>query len=198
MPGPEASRPMLDAETTRPAAPFTIRPAEPEDAETIIGLIRELAVYEHLEHEARATPEAFRQHLFGPRPFAEAMLAEVEGAPVGFALYFHTFSTFRGQPSLYLEDLFVRPDHRGQGIGKAILRRLARLAVERGCGRLEWAVLDWNAPSIGFYKSLGARPMDEWTVYRLDNEALIRLADPDSPRRHGGHGEEKEEKRKSF
>ncbi len=155
---------------------FTIRPSRPDDAETLVALIRELALYEKLEHEANASPEDLRQHLFGPRPFAEALIAEVDDRPVGFALFFHNFSTFRGQPGLYLEDLFVRPEARGQGIGKALLKRLAKLAVERGCGRLEWAVLDWNEPAIRFYRSLGARPMDDWTINRVDGEALIRLA----------------------
>ncbi len=154
----------------------TIRPARPDDAEAIAALIRELAAYEKLDDEARATPESLHQHLFGPRPFAEALIAEVDGEPVGFALFFHNFSTFRGQPGLYLEDLFVRPEFRGRGLGKSLLARLAALAVERDCGRLEWAVLDWNAPAIGFYRSLGARPMDEWTVFRVDDEALARLA----------------------
>jgi GNAT superfamily N-acetyltransferase len=154
----------------------TIRPARPDDAETLAALIRELATYEKLEVQARATPEALRRDLFGPRPFAEALVAEVDGGPVGFALFFHNYSTFRGEPGLYLEDLFVRPEHRGLGIGKALLASLARIALERGCGRLEWSVLDWNAPSIGFYRSLGARPMDEWTIYRLDDEPLARLA----------------------
>ena len=154
----------------------TIRPCRPDDAETLVNLVRALAVYEKLEPFARAAPEAFRAHLFGPRPAAEAILAEVDGEPVGFALFFATFSTFRGQPGLYLEDLFVQPEHRGRGIGKALLATVARLAVARGCGRLEWSVLDWNAPAIGFYRSLGARPMDEWTTYRLDDEPLARLA----------------------
>lgn len=159
----------------------TIRPCRPEDAATIVTLIRELAAYEKLEDQARATPEAIREHLFGPRPYAEAILAEVDGQPVGFALFFHTYSTFRGQPGIYLEDVFVRPEHRGRGIGKALLATLTRLAVERGCGRLEWSVLDWNAPSIGFYRSLGAVPMDEWTVYRLTDEPLSRLAAHEPP-----------------
>jgi GNAT superfamily N-acetyltransferase len=154
----------------------TIRPARSDDAEAIAALIRELAAYEKLDDEARATPESLHRHLFGPRPFAEALIAEVDGEPVGFALFFHNFSTFRGQPGLYLEDLFVRPEFRGRGLGKSLLARLAALAVERDCGRLEWAVLDWNAPAIGFYRSLGARPMDEWTVFRVDDEALTRLA----------------------
>jgi GNAT superfamily N-acetyltransferase len=141
-----------------------------------VGLIRELADYEHLEDQARATPEALGQHLFGPRPYAEALMAEVDGAAVGFALYFPTYSTFRAQPSLYLEDLFVRPEFRGRGIGRALLARLARLAIARDCGRLEWAVLNWNAPSIGFYRSLGARPLNDWTTYRLDENRLQDLA----------------------
>ncbi|HWE40608.1 MAG TPA: GNAT family N-acetyltransferase [Isosphaeraceae bacterium] len=153
----------------------SIRPARPDDAATIADLIGELAAYEKLAHEAEATAEDIRRHLFGPRPFAEALIAEHEGEAVGFALFFHNYSTFRGQPGLYLEDLFVRPEHRGKGFGKALLACLARLAVERGCGRLEWAVLDWNEPSIAFYRSLGARPMDDWTVYRLDGEAIDRL-----------------------
>jgi GNAT superfamily N-acetyltransferase len=154
----------------------TIRPALAEDSETIARLIRELADYERLLDQAKATGEDIRRSLFGPRPFAEALIAEWDGGPVGFAFYFHTFSTFRGQPGMYLEDLFVRPTHRGRGIGKTLLASVARLAVDRGCGRLEWSVLDWNEPAIGFYRSLGARPMDEWTVYRVDEEALDRLA----------------------
>ncbi|RUL88067.1 GNAT family N-acetyltransferase [Tautonia sociabilis] len=154
----------------------TIRPARPEDSETIAGLIRELADYERLLHEAKATGDDIRRGLFGPRPFAEALIAEWDGVCVGFALFFHNYSTFRGQPGMYLEDLFVRPSHRGRGLGKALLASVARLAVERGCGRLEWSVLDWNEPSIGFYKALGARPMDDWTVYRVDEEPLRRLA----------------------
>ncbi len=153
-----------------------IRPANPSDAETIVSFIRELADYERLAHEAKATPENLRLHLFGPRPFAEAIMAEVDGESVGFALFFHTFSTFRGQPGMYLEDLFVRPEHRGSGIGKALLSSVAKVAVDRGCERLEWSVLDWNDPALGFYKSLGSRPMDEWTVHRIDEAPLARLA----------------------
>jgi GNAT superfamily N-acetyltransferase len=154
----------------------TIRPCRPDDAETLVTLIHELAVYERLEQFAKAKPEALRTHLFGPRPATEAILAEVDGTAAGFALFFATFSTFRGQPGLYLEDIFVRNEYRGRGIGKALLATVARLAVDRGCGRLEWSVLDWNAPAIGFYQSLGARPMDEWTVYRIEDEPLSRLA----------------------
>ena len=158
------------------ASSVTIRPARPDDAEVLVNLVRELAVYEKLEQYARATPEDFRRHLFGPHPLAEAALAEVAGQPVGFALWYATFSTFRGRPGLYLEDLFVRPEFRGRGIGKALLATIARLAVERGCGKLEWSVLNWNEPAIGFYRALDARPLDEWMVYRLDGEPLRRLA----------------------
>jgi GNAT superfamily N-acetyltransferase len=155
---------------------FTVRPARREDAELLVNLVHELAVYEKLEQHARATADDFRRHLFGPRPAAESAVAEVGGEAVGFALWFSTFSTFRGQPGLYLEDIFVRPSHRGRGIGKGLLAAVARRAVERGCGRLEWSVLDWNDPAIGFYRALGARPMDEWTVFRIDDEPLRRLA----------------------
>jgi GNAT superfamily N-acetyltransferase len=156
---------------------FSIRAARPADAELLVNLVRELAVYEKLEQHARATPDDFRKHLFGPHAAAEAAVAEVEGEPAGFALWFSTFSTFRGQPGLYLEDIFVKPVYRGRGIGKGLLASVAKRAVERGCGRLEWSVLDWNTPAIGFYRSLGARPMDEWTVYRIDDEPLRQLAE---------------------
>jgi GNAT superfamily N-acetyltransferase len=129
-----------------------------------------------LEAYARATADDFRVHLFGPAPAAEAIVAEVEDETVGFAVYFSTFSTFRGRPGLYLEDLFVRPERRGLGIGKALLACVARRAVERGCGRLEWSVLNWNDPAIAFYVSTGARPMDDWTVYRIDERSLSSLA----------------------
>ncbi len=155
----------------------TVRIAGPHDAETIAVLVRELAIYEKLEQHAKATAEDFQRHLFGPRPAAEAAIAEVGGKAVGFALWFSTFSTFRGQPGLYLEDIFVRPEFRGRGIGKALLATVAARAVERGYERLEWSVLNWNHPAIGFYKSLGAQPMDEWTVYRIDEGPLRRLAD---------------------
>ena len=162
-----------------PSPPFSIRPACPGDCETMADLIRELAVYERLEDQAKATPEDLRRNLFGPRPYAEAMVAEVEGEAAGFALFFHNFSTFRGQPGLYLEDLFVRPDSRGRGIGRALLAKLAALALERGCGRLEWAVLDWNEPAIQFYRTLDAFPMDDWTIFRLADGPLARLAERD-------------------
>jgi GNAT superfamily N-acetyltransferase len=155
---------------------LVIRPVTPDDMEVLANLVRELAVYEKLEEHAKATPDDFRRNLFGPRPAAEAAIAEVEAEPVGFALWFTTFSTFRGQPGIYLEDLFVKPGYRGQGIGKVMLAMLARLAIERGCERLEWSVLNWNEPAIGFYRALGAKPMDEWTVYRLFDEPLHRLA----------------------
>jgi GNAT superfamily N-acetyltransferase len=171
---PDVAPPICDGPTARG---FSIRLARPDDAELLVNLVRELAVYEKLEEHARATPDNFRRHLFGPSPAAEAAVAEVDGEPVGFALWFSTFSTFRGQPGLYLEDIFVKPGFRGRGIGKGLLAAVARRAVERGCGRLEWSVLDWNAPAIGFYRSLGARPMDEWTVYRIDDEPLRRLAE---------------------
>ena len=155
----------------------TIRPARRDDAPTIANLIRELAVYEKLEDQAKATADELARHLFGGRPSAEVLIAEVEGAPVGFALFFPTFSTFRGQPGLYLEDLFVRPEYRGRGIGKKLMASVAKVAVDRGCGRLEWSVLDWNTPSIEFYRSQGAVPMDEWTVFRLADQALENLAE---------------------
>jgi GNAT superfamily N-acetyltransferase len=141
-----------------------------------VNLVHELAVYEKLEHLAKASADDFRHHLFGPDAVADAAIAEVEGEPVGFALWFVSFSTFRGRPGIYLEDVFVRPAHRGLGIGKGFLAMLARLAVDRGYARLEWSVLNWNIPAIGFYRSLGAVPMDEWTVNRLDGESLHQLA----------------------
>ena len=154
----------------------TIRPGAPADLPLICALIRELADYEKLAHEVRFDPEQLGEHLFGPRPMAEVLIAESAGEAQGFALFFHNFSTFEGRPGIYLEDLFVRPAARGKGLGKALLAHLAGLALERGCARFEWWVLDWNAPSIGFYKALGARPMDDWTVMRVDGEALVALA----------------------
>jgi len=153
-----------------------LRPAGAADAELVLELIRELADFERLAHEVVADAAALRRHLFGERPAAEVLVAEVDGTPAGFALYFATFSTFVGKPGLYLEDLFIRPASRGRGIGRAVLIHLSRLAVERGCGRLEWSVLDWNERAIGFYRGLGARPMSAWTVFRLDGEALETLA----------------------
>ena len=154
----------------------TIRPARPADLPLIAALIRELAEYEKLSDEVRFDEAVLGDQLFGPRPYAEVLIGEVDDEAVGFALFFHNFSTFEGRPGIYLEDLFVRPAARGKGLGKALLVALARLALERGCARLEWWVLDWNEPSIGFYKRLGARPMDEWTVMRVDGDALTGLA----------------------
>jgi GNAT superfamily N-acetyltransferase len=153
-----------------------ITPASRSDVPLILTLINELAVYEKLAHEVLATEEVLSESLFGARPSAEVVIASYDGEPVGYALFFHSFSTFVGRPGLYLEDVYVRPTMRGKGIGKAILAFLARLAVERKCGRFEWSVLNWNEPSIGFYRSLGAKPMDEWTVYRLAGESLERLS----------------------
>ena len=154
----------------------TIRPATPADLPLICAFIRDLAEYEKLSHEVRFDEAKLAQHLFGPRPMAEVVIGEADGEPQGFALFFHNFSTFEGRPGIYLEDLYVRPAARGAGLGTALLTHLAALAVERDCARLEWWVLDWNAPSIGFYKSLGARPMDEWTVMRVDGQNLAQLA----------------------
>lgn len=153
-----------------------LRPAAPRDIPLILSLIRELAEYEREPSAAVATEQMLQQHLFGERPYAECIIAELDAAPQGFALFFHNFSTWRGRPGLYLEDLFVRPAARGSGLGRAMLIHLARLAVARGCARMEWAVLDWNEPAIGFYRSLGATPMDGWTTWRLTDDALNRLA----------------------
>jgi GNAT superfamily N-acetyltransferase len=155
---------------------LTIRPAEEADVAVTLRFIQDLAEYERLRHEAVATEEDLRRHLFGERPAAEVIIAEVEGEAVGFALFFTSFSTFLGRPGLYLEDLFVSPTWRGRGIGRRMLAHLARITRDRGYGRLEWWVLDWNEPAIGFYRGLGARAMDEWTTFRLTGEALERLA----------------------
>jgi GNAT superfamily N-acetyltransferase len=152
-----------------------IRPATPSDLPLIADLIRELADYEKLLHAVRFNEVVLGEKLFGARPYAEVVIGEVDGKAQGFALFFHNFSTFEGLPGIYLEDLFVRPEARGCGLGKALLAHLAALAVERGCARLEWSVLDWNAPAIGFYERLGARPMDEWTIMRLDGANLAQL-----------------------
>ncbi len=161
---------------TEPGPAYQIRPARPEDVDAIIALVRELAEFERLLHEVRIGPDELRAHLFGPRPYCEAALVQVGEDVAGFALWFHNYSTFVGRPGLYLEDLYVRPAFRGQGLGEALLRHIAGLAVERGCGRLEWSVLDWNQRAIGFYRSMGAVPMDEWTVYRVTGDALVLLA----------------------
>lgn len=155
---------------------IVIRDAQPTDIDVIQSFILALADYEKLVHEVKAERETLARYLFGARPMAEVLIAEHQGAPVGFALFFHNFSTFEGRPGLYLEDLFVRPEARGLGAGKALLARLAQLAIDRDCARLEWSVLDWNAPAIAFYRAIGARPMDEWTVQRIDGPALSALA----------------------
>lgn len=154
----------------------TIRNAEPQDIGLIHGFILALAEYEKLSHEVRADRDVLARHLFGPRPMAEVLIAERDGSGIGFALFFHNFSTFEGRPGIYLEDLFVVPDARGSGAGKALLAALARLTIERDCARLEWSVLDWNTPAIDFYRSIGAKPMEEWTIQRMDGDALVALA----------------------
>lgn len=200
---PHSPRPAIDPESLR------LRAATEDDVALILAFIQELAEYERLRHEAVVTEARLRETLFGPRPYAEVVIAEVDEAPgagpgagpgavsgagpgaepgagsreepgaypVGFALFFHNYSTFLGRPGLYLEDLYVRPEARGRGIGRRLLVHLAGIAKERGCGRMEWSVLDWNEPAIGFYRSLGARPMDEWTVFRVTGEALEALAE---------------------
>ena len=155
---------------------MTIRRASPTDVPLILELIRGLAEYERLAHEVTATEAGLRQALFDASPGAEVVIAESGGEPVGFALFFHNFSTFVGKRGLYLEDLFVKPAWRGKGVGRQLLAHLARLAVERDCGRLEWAVLDWNEPAIRFYRGLGAQPMHDWTVFRVAGDALHQLA----------------------
>jgi GNAT superfamily N-acetyltransferase len=160
-------------------ASLSIRAASPEDISLILSLIRELAEYERAPQEARATPELIRRALFPDapaRPHAECLIGDIDGQPQGFALFFTNFSTWTGRPGIYLEDLLVRPAARGHGLGKALLKHLARTAVERGCARFEWAVLDWNEPAIGFYKALGATAMHDWTVFRLSGDALTALA----------------------
>ena len=152
-----------------------LRTARPGDELLLLDLIRELADYERLSHEVEATPGDISESLFGGGAVAEAVIAEWEGRAVGFALFFRNFSTFVGRPGLYLEDLYVRDDHRGKGIGKALLLHLAGIARDRNYGRMEWSVLDWNEPAIEFYRKLGAKPMEEWTVFRLDQEALKEL-----------------------
>lgn len=155
---------------------FLIRPAAPADVGELLRLIGELAEYEKLSHMAVGTPPMLHDALFGARRSCEALMAEADGRAVGFALFFTTFSTFLCKPGLYLEDLFVEPAHRGAGIGKALLRRLAALAVERGCGRFEWRVLDWNEPSIRFYESLGAKLLPEWELVRMTEKEIAALA----------------------
>jgi GNAT superfamily N-acetyltransferase len=155
---------------------FIIREATINDAATILALIKDLAEYEKLSHEVAATEDDIRQSLFGDRPVAEALIGELEGVPISFALFFYNFSTFLGKPGIYLEDLYVKPDYRGNGFGRKMLAHIAGLAKERNCGRFEWSVLDWNAPAIRTYDRLNARPMKEWILYRLTGDALDKLA----------------------
>jgi GNAT superfamily N-acetyltransferase len=156
---------------------FRLEPATPRDVPVILSLIQALAEYERMSQEVVASEERIRESLFGPRPQAEAVLAWAGGGAIGLALWFHNYSTFLGRHGLYLEDLFVLPGWRRRGVGRALLQHLARVAVDRGCGRMEWSVLDWNESAIGFYRALGAVPMNEWTVFRLTGDALHRLAD---------------------
>jgi len=155
---------------------FNIRKATPDDTPTIFDLIKKLAVYEKMENEVITSIEELRENIFS-KNFSKVLLAEEEGKPVGFALYFFNFSTFVGKPGLYLEDLFVEPEYRGKGYGKKLFVELAKIALEENCGRMEWSVLNWNTPAIEFYKSLQAKPMDEWTVYRLDQKGIADLAE---------------------
>jgi GNAT superfamily N-acetyltransferase len=159
-----------------------IKPATAADVPLILQLIRELADYERAPNDVVATEEGLREVLFGDKPAAEVLIARVNEEAVGFAVYFFNFSTWLARPGLYLEDLFVKPELRGSGYGRALLVRLAQIAHERGCGRMEWAVLDWNDPAIQFYKKLGAKPMDEWTVFRLTREGIATLAESSTSR----------------
>jgi GNAT superfamily N-acetyltransferase len=154
---------------------YTLREARRDDVPGIVGLIAELALYEKQPEDCHADPRLLEEHLFGPRPFAEAIVAEENGALIGFALFFHNYSTWLTRPGLYLEDLYVKPDKRGLGAGKALLARLAQIAVARECGRMEWSVLTWNEPAIGFYRALGAVSMDGWRTFRLAGDALEAL-----------------------
>ncbi len=157
-------------------APPVIRPAQSADVPTILHFIRCLAEYERLADRVVADEPSLHESLFGPRPYAEVLLCEVAGQPAGFALFFHNYSTFLARPGIYLEDLFVDPAYRGRGCGRALLQRLAQVACERACGRIEWSVLDWNQPAIDFYRALGAEPLDDWTTFRLAGPDLERLA----------------------
>ncbi len=152
-----------------------ISPASPGDVPDVLAMVRELAEFEHLLHEVVATEERITEALFGPKPFVEVLIARVGSDIAGFALFFHNYSTFMGRPGIYLEDLYVRPAYRGHGCGKALLAHVARLAVERGCGRFEWSVLDWNQRAVDFYQALGARPMNDWTIMRVTGEALEKM-----------------------
>jgi GNAT superfamily N-acetyltransferase len=156
---------------------FLIRPATSDDVPVILELIRALATYERAPNDVTATENGLVEVLFDEKPSAEVLLAFENETAVGFAVFFHNFSTWLGRPGLYLEDLFVRPEHRGKGYGRALLIYLAKIARERGCGRMEWAVLDWNKPAIEFYRKLGAKSLDEWTVFRLTRDGIAKLAD---------------------
>jgi GNAT superfamily N-acetyltransferase len=164
------------SDTDEPNATFSLRMAEPRDVPAMMGLIAELAEFEKLTHLMQVTPEALQQHLFGPKPVVEAMVGEVQGRVVAHALFFTNYSTFLGKPGLYLEDLYVQPAHRGSGLGKALMERLGRLAVERGYGRFEWSVLDWNVNAIRFYEKLGATLLPDWRICRVTGEALQAFA----------------------
>jgi GNAT superfamily N-acetyltransferase len=169
---------------------FQIRPARVEDVPVILELIRDLATYERAPHEVTATEEQLVDVLFGERPAAEVLLVFEGKSLVGFAVFFHNFSTWLGQPGLYLEDLFVKPEKRGKGYGLALLVQLAKIARDRDCGRMEWAVLNWNEPAIKFYRALGAKPMDEWTVFRLTREGIVRLAKAEEAEQEHEHEHE--------
>lgn len=166
---------------TSEANALRIDPATPADVPLILSLVRELAEFEHLSHACVATEDALRRTLFGDRPFAEVLVARIGGEAAGMALFFHNYSTFLAKPGIYLEDLYVRPAFRRRGVGQALLRQVAALAVERGCGRVEWSVLDWNEPAIAFYQRIGAVPQDEWRLFRLTGDAIGRLARGDVP-----------------
>jgi GNAT superfamily N-acetyltransferase len=167
---------MAAGQALMPATTHLLRPAEPRDLPAIVGLIGELAEFENLTSLLRVTPESLEPHLFGPKPVAECLVGEVDGELVAFALYFTNFSTFLGKPGLYLEDLYVKPAHRGSGMGQALFLRLARLAAERECGRFEWSVLDWNVNAIRFYEKMGATLLPDWRICRLTGDALHKLA----------------------
>lgn len=164
-------------------AALRIRPAQSADVTALFHLITALAEYERLSHQVVGSEELLSQFLFGDRPYAEALIAEWDLQPVGFALFFHNFSTFLTKPGLYLEDLFVLPDYRGKGIGKSLIKALAAIALERDCGRLEWSVLDWNEPAIGFYQRIGATVMPDWRICRVTGEAIAQLATPSTSQR---------------
>lgn len=155
---------------------LTLRPATPDDVTVLFDLIQALAEYEKLSHAVTGSAEALHEHLFSTNPYVEAIIAEVQGKAVGFALFFHNYSTFLTQPGIYLEDLFVLPEYRRKGIGKAVIKYLAKLAVERGCGRLEWSVLDWNEPAIAFYRRMGASILPDWRICRVTGEAIAAIA----------------------